>query len=136
MHTWDKDKHSVGILKIDVEHQQLFNIINDVYISIINNDKENLNLVLLKMLIHVYKDNKSEDEYMRLLSQNTTDKILLESIDNHVKEHEKFIELIISYIELYVYQKKPMLFNIAVVLNDWVNNHIIESDVKLLKKLS
>jgi len=133
MYIWEKEMHSVGILKIDIEHQQLFHIINDVYEAIINNNREDLNILLLKMLIHVYKDNKTENDYMLLLAENTNDINIKNDIEEHIKEHDRFINMIISYIELYIYQKKPMLGNIAVILNDWVNNHIIERDVKIMK---
>lgn len=70
MYIWDNNKHSVGIEEIDEQHKVLFDIINDIYICIINKNYSILDKLLLKIIVYTTNHFKTENEYLLKLSEN------------------------------------------------------------------
>lgn len=134
MYIWDNNKHSVGIEEIDEQHKVLFDIINDIYICIINKNYSILDKLLLKIIVYITNHFKTENEYLLKLSENITSD-LKQFVIAHITEHETFVDILTKKIEDYILYDKMILIDIAIFLNNWLNNHVIYDDVVLFNLL-
>lgn len=134
MYIWDNNKHSVGIEEIDEQHKVLFDIINDIYICIINKNYSILDKLLLKIIVYTTNHFKTENEYLLKLSENITSD-LKQFVIAHITKHETFVDILTKKIEDYILYDKMILIDIAIFLNDWVNNHVISEDVVMFNLL-
>lgn len=134
MYIWDNNKHSVGIEEIDEQHKMLFDVTNDIYKCIINNKLDILDNLLLKIIIHAKLHLKTENEYLLVLSKNSSEEIK-KIVSEHIIEHDNFIDVILIKIYEHVFNKKIIVIDIAIFLNNWLNNHVIYDDVVLFNLL-
>lgn len=134
MYTWNDKQHSVGIKEIDEQHKVLFDIINDIYICIINKNYSILDKLLLKIIVYTTNHFKTENEYLLKLSENITSD-LKQFVIAHITKHETFVDILTKKIEDYILYDKMILIDIAIFLNDWVNNHVISEDVVMFNLL-
>ena len=134
MYTWNDKQHSVGIKEIDEQHKVLFDIINDIYICIINKNYSILDKLLLKIIVYTTNHFKTENEYLLKLSENITSD-LKQFVIAHITKHETFVDILTKKIEDYILYDKMILIDIAIFLNNWLNNHVIYDDVVLFNLL-
>ena len=134
MYTWNDKQHSVGIKEIDEQHKVLFDIINDIYICIINKNYSILDKLLLKIIVYTTNHFKTENEYLLKLSENITSD-LKQFVIAHITKHETFVDILTKKIEDYILYDKMILIDIAIFLNAWVNNHVISEDVVMFNLL-
>jgi len=121
---WD-GSYDIGIEEIDVQHQQLVVIINQLYEAIITNSHEEVLNGLFNQLID-YTDYHftTEEKYVKRLTQK--DKRL------HILQHQNFIEELSRIGRCGVNQETAE--HIWYFLSDWLISHIISEDIKLYKK--
>ncbi|MBE5966302.1 MAG: bacteriohemerythrin [Lachnospiraceae bacterium] len=123
-----KEEFRTGIEAIDKEHQKLFEIADRLYNTMMNEfipDKYDYIVeVLNELRDYAATHFKHEEEYMvqigykRLFSQKI--------------EHEKFIEKITEYdLDEVDENQRKVILELLEFLNDWLVNHIMESDKKI-----
>jgi len=123
MEIWDYNKYSVGYESIDKQHERLFSIIGEVYDKIITADKSSKAPLLIELLS--YTNNHYSDEIQFLLLKNVDN----ESIIDHIKEHQNNINNLIDIIRKSLIDGDLIIVDVAILLNDWISNHIIKYDI-------
>jgi len=117
------DRYSVGNNDIDNDHRRLFEIINLLQEMQNTSDKESRFAEVLSSLFDysLYHFNR-EEEYMNQISFN--------EIEEHKREHKKYIIKISTYNSDFFSSKRPDEATVIEFLTNWWTNHILKSDVK------
>ncbi|MFC1489734.1 bacteriohemerythrin [Candidatus Latescibacterota bacterium] len=121
---WDESLR-INIEEIDNQHENLFNIINDLHDSLKNDSNEivvrpQLNSLLQLLIVHF----STEEKWMK--KNNYPDLMI------HKQKHQEYLSKIKEYVSDYKAQlttlpTKDILLSIA----GWHNKHIIEYDKKI-----
>lgn len=114
-----------GILSIDEQHKNLFLIVDNLYTAIINRDQE-IDKILIKLLI--YSKEHFDDEGMIFLKYYNGN--LKKIIKEHIEEHNRFDKIVMEKVQEYL-DGKDVKIELALFLNEWITNHVIEEDIKL-----
>ena len=129
MYTWDSKKYSVGDPTIDAQHEKIFSIISEVYLSITNADKKSTDPLLLELLLYVNDHYTDEVEFF--LSNNVDNKLIIKQLRQH---HENVTDLI-RIITKSLLDDNLIIIDVALLLNGWISNHIIKFDIPMLKNI-
>ena len=127
MGSW-KDKYCVNIEIIDVQHKELFNILDNCYNLLLKSkDKDNYDEVisiLLDLKEYALYHFKTEEAFMK---KHNYSKFL-----SHKFAHDSFIEKINTF-DPYNIDKDPInsLKDILEFVSNWIKNHIIDVDMKI-----
>lgn len=137
---WE-DKYKVGYKRIDDQHLELIEIINDLYDCMDNKDSEDQNLkeafkdALVKTVNYVDYHFSCEEKIMQAIKY---DKIL-----PHSSYHREFTKKIYDYVQEYKNGSLEAIDDLLKYLKSWFLNHILVTDKKFvaevketLKKLS
>lgn len=88
-----KDIYNIGIEELDIEHKELFEIVQEIFIDIeIDFKRQKIKEVLTNLYTHLNIHFKHEEHYMRKISyphfekHKTSHKYIMDSINNFVKE--------------------------------------------------
>ncbi len=120
-----KNEYSVAVKEIDDQHKQLFNIINTLYDSIKTNNIEKMRSgILTKLIRYTSYHFQTEEKYM--------EKINYKGITEHKKIHQDFINDLEKYVEEIFEGKPGLTITLLVFLQDWLVNHIIKEDKKIV----
>ena len=124
-----QDQYSVGIKEMDAQHLKLVELINELYRLLLSNNPDAFVGEILNRLV----------EYAGVHFQSEEDllqKYRYPEIEAHKKEHEAFVEKIITYHKQH--KKGTLTLSVAIVnfLKDWLKNHINYSDKKYSAFLS
>jgi hemerythrin len=118
-----QDKYSVGVKEMDSQHLKLVELINQLYrVLLSNNPDEFLGEILLRLVEYAGIHFHSEEELLQEYGYP--------ELEAHKKEHEAYVEKIISYHKQY--KKGTLTLSAGVVnfLKDWLKNHITYTDKK------
>lgn len=129
MGSWN-DKYSVNIEFIDVQHKELFNILDTCYELLLQSkDKDNYDDIM-----HVIENLKeyaiyhfnAEEEFME---KNNYSKLL-----SHKFAHVAFMEKINSF-DSYSIDRYPTQYlkEILEFVSSWIKNHILDTDKNIPK---
>lgn len=137
---WE-DKYKVGYKKIDDQHLELIEIINDLYNCMNNKNsedealKEEFKRALRRAVEYAAYHFSYEEKIMHAIKYN---KIL-----EHSSYHREFTQTIYNYVKSYENGSLDAVNNLVQYLKDWLLNHILVTDKtfinevkKELKKLS
>ncbi len=116
-----KDSYEVGISTIDLQHQNLFNVINAFYQGIEKKSNREAMLSLINEL-------KKYSQY-----HFDSEEALMKQFDfigyaSHKKEHEKFVNMIDEFEERYKNGHMVLSLEVTAFLQDWVQSHILKKD--------
>jgi hemerythrin len=125
---WD-DSFSVGIHKIDNQHQHLFHLLNEFYNNCVSKSLHEEQTELFDELIHYAIYHFAEEEYWM-------EKSSFDGFDMHKKEHEKFSMRVVALCKEYYGGNKHILLETSSFLNNWIKNHILEVDAKFGKYIA
>ena len=118
-----KDEYSVGIEKIDHQHQHLFELINKLIERPVSSDDSGLVSEILTEMINYAREHFTTEE--TLMQQYGFPQIEL-----HKKEHDYFInttaELAIGFKD----NKNTTGDEMVEFLKIWLTNHILKTDMK------
>jgi hemerythrin len=118
-----KDEYSVGVEKIDRQHQHLFEIINKLIERPVSSDDSELVSDILTEMINYAREHFATEEM--LMRQNGCPEIEL-----HNKEHDYFInttaELTIGFMD----NRNTTGGEITEFLIIWLTKHILKTDMK------
>lgn len=128
--------HLIGIKEIDDQHRKLFEIVGEIYNDIIKHEARSLDKYLIDLVAYSTYHSKTENKH--LLNLATDDNI--DIVKKHIDEHDEFGDFLMSQIETYSLNRDtvttPILVNIAVFLNKWINNHIMIHDKRIFDILN
>jgi hemerythrin-like metal-binding protein len=119
---WD-DKYSVGISRIDDEHKQFIDIINEaIATKEHNDDPEELREVLYNITMYAIKHFSTEENYMI--------EFKYPEYQYHKEEHHDFSKKAIEYCERVTHGDSQISNEILEYLKRWLVNHIQATDKK------
>jgi hemerythrin len=119
---WD-DKYSVGISRIDDEHKQFIDIINEaIATKEHNDDPEELREVLYNITMYAIKHFSTEENYMI--------EFKYPEYQYHKEEHHDFSKKAIEYCERVAHGDSQFAGEILEYLKQWLVNHIQVTDRK------
>lgn len=123
--TW-KEEFSVNIKEIDEQHKQLFKIGSELYDIVSLKDGVDRYDEIMEILYEL----KNYAEYHFRFEEELMKKYGYERYDMHKKEHERFINKVttISEEEVDTEQRKVGM-NLIVFIANWIENHILRSDM-------
>ena len=137
---WE-DKYKTGYKRIDDQHKELIEIINDLYDCMENKDSEDGELkevfknALKKTVDYVSYHFSCEEKIMNAIQY---DKII-----QHSSYHREFTNTIYKYVQSYEDGSLKAIDDLVKYLKDWFLNNILVTDKKFvaevkeaLKKLS
>ena len=122
--TWTP-KFNTGIEKIDAQHKQLVNIINELYDARHSqNSQEVVNEILSKLTDYAEYHFDYEEKLINQLNSSM--------LEDHKAKHQKFR----TYIkEILGFQTKEKFFvedMLMMFLESWLTKHILTEDMKVL----
>ena len=122
------ERFAFGITEVDSQHEKLFEMLGKL--DMLSHDiRDGFNVTddiqdLLANL-QAYTVRHFEDEEKLLFDAGYDD------FDNHVKEHEAFIEKIQETLEKDLdFEQEEAINGLYKFLFEWVSNHILNTDVK------
>lgn len=118
---WSHDI-SVGVNKIDNQHQFLFYVINKIERMGTELSGEKLERVVDSLSDYVQIHFQTEEEYFS--RYNYAEKT------EHEKEHSTFVDKVISYRQKIDRQEPVATQELYSFLSEWIMNHVKESDMK------
>lgn len=129
MHIWNKEEHAVGVDIIDEQHKYLFTLISEIYTIIINKDNTKIKPILMKLIYHANTHFKTEIEY---LLENGAD---TKEIIGHINEHYNITNTLHEKTEKCFLYDEDIMIDLALFINNWISDHIIEYDVEIFRKI-
>ncbi|MFC1568685.1 bacteriohemerythrin [bacterium] len=118
---WSKT-YSVGIKKIDNQHQKLFKMINNFHVYVQKGDPQAPKKLLIQLMDYALVHFQTEEKYFKQYNYPES--------KAHIKEHLEFEKRISTFRSNY--QSKKTL-NATLMLNyikKWIVNHILIIDKK------
>jgi hemerythrin-like metal-binding protein len=118
-----KDEYSLGIKKIDEQHQAIFGIMNKAH-KTINERKTDVNFqkIANDLLVIAQKHFSLEERYFK--------KFNFKFASVHIKEHKRFIIEVKQLKKMYSQDSIKLCFELADFLEDWFLDHILNEDKK------
>lgn len=119
--SWD-EKYSIGVPRIDEQHQQFFKYLNEYYYSLAKGTANKMIDKTLNELIE-YADFhfKDEENFMVLIPNYDFEK--------HKKEHNNFL---LQVQKLLKSNKQKINYELFNFMKEWIINHILITDKKML----
>ncbi|WP_300747644.1 bacteriohemerythrin [uncultured Brachyspira sp.] len=129
---WE-DKYKVGYKKIDDQHLELIEIINDLYDCMDNQNSEDELLksefkkALRKTVDYVSYHFSYEEKIMQAIEYN--------KMSEHSAYHREFAQTIYNYVKSYENGSLDAINNLVQYLKDWFLNHILVTDKKFITEV-
>ena len=117
---WE-DKYKVGYKRIDDQHLELIEIINDLHDCMDNKDSED------ETVDYVAFHFSCEEKIMHVIKY---DKLI-----EHSSYHKEFTNTIYNYVKSYENGSLDAINNLVQYLKDWFLNHILVTDKKFIKEV-
>ena len=125
---WNDQKHSIGIASLDSQHQEIISLVNQIASAVSNGSMIGTTRSLVNHLLRISQIHFAfESELM--VEYGYPD------IQSHVEKHNELLNEIQNLVEDIVGSKRESAELISAYLNDWVEIHIIKSDMALGKFL-
>jgi hemerythrin-like metal-binding protein len=127
-----KDEYSLGIEKIDRQHQHLIEIVNKIIDQPLSPGDTDLTANTIKeMVCYARQHFADEEKLMRRYGYP--------NLEAHKKEHNYFIDTTADLAVGFMNNKNTTGGEIAEFLSIWLTNHILKTDMKykeiLLKRM-
>jgi hemerythrin len=117
------DKYSMNIKEIDDQHKKLVGMINELHDAMKQAKSKEVSLDIINKLADYTKYHFStEEKYMKQFGYP--------DYAAHKKEHEKFIDQVMSFKIEYEAGKAGLSFDLLDFLKKWLVTHIQSSDKK------
>ncbi len=114
----------IGIPEIDLEHQFLFEALNDFYNGLRSNEPTKSITKLIDKLVYYARMHFSHEEELMRMSG-------FPQLHEHMLEHMEFLEIINRYHDNIQKNKPVASLEITAFIKDWINNHILIEDKKI-----
>jgi hemerythrin len=117
------DAYSVNIKEIDQQHKKLFDMINMVYNSFIEDEKDDvLDQVISDMMDYAFVHFKNEEKYFIQIGY--------EDAPSHISEHQFFLKKVERLKTEHRVQDARLKQEVMIFLQEWLTNHILVTDKK------
>ena len=121
---WTDQKHSIGIASLDSQHQEIINLVNQIASAVAKGSMIGTTRSLVNDLLRVTQIHFAcETELM--VAYGYPD------IQSHVVKHNELLLEIQNLVEDIAGSKRERAELISAYLNDWVEIHIVKSDMPL-----
>ncbi len=118
-----KDDFNVYIMKIDLQHKSLVDMINKLHDAMISGKSNDvIGPVLNKLVDYAQEHFNTEENYFEIHNYPDT--------ENHVKTHHAFVEKVVDFQQKFKDGKRLLSVDMLVFLKDWLINHINGEDKK------
>jgi hemerythrin-like metal-binding protein len=115
------EKMSVNSKELDQQHQNLINMLNDLYQAFMEKEhKERIGSIIEKMTEYAVYHFDAEEKYFGAFDY---DKKV-----SHEMEHEDFRRKVGEFTLKYKANSGALTFEVVNFLRSWLNNHIMETD--------
>jgi len=128
--TWSAT-YSVGIKLIDDQHKELFNLVNDMYNHVNNDDEEAERAYFQSVIKQVVDYVKKHFATEEIIMKRTKYKGYAE----HKKEHDAFILSVLDIIKKFDEGKRFPLISLTHFIKDWILTHIAIMDKQYFERL-
>jgi len=128
--TWSAT-YSVGIKLIDDQHKELFNLVNDMYNHVNNDDEEEERAYfqsVIKQVVGYVKIHFATEETIMKRTK-------FQGYAGHKKEHDSFILSVVDIIEKFNEGKRVPLISLTQFIKDWILTHIAIMDKQYFERL-
>jgi hemerythrin len=120
------DSLSVKVQEIDVQHQKLISMINELHDAMKHGKgKDVVGKIVNGLISYTATHFKTEEKYFDQFGYPET--------DTHKKEHAAFVQKVSNFKEEYEEGKLGLSIEIMLFLSDWLKNHIKATDMKYSK---
>ena len=129
---WE-DKYNTGYKRIDDQHIELIEIINELYECMSNKDSKNEMLkdafkkALRKTVDYIDYHLHYEEKIMHAIKYN--------NIIEHSSYHREFTQKIYNYVKLYENGSLESIDSLVKYLKEWFLNHILKTDKEFVKEM-
>ena len=129
---WE-DKYKVGYKRIDDQHLELIEIINDLHDCMDNRDSENEELkaefkkALRKTVDYVAFHFSYEEKIMSAIDYSIA--------KDHITKHRGFSVKVVDEVNMYENGNSIVIEDFIKFLRDWLINHIMVDDKKFVEEL-
>ena len=129
---WE-DKYKVGYKRIDDQHLELIEIINDLHDCMNNRNskdealKNEFKKALRKTVDYVSYHFSCEEKIMHAIKYN--------KIIEHSSYHREFTQTIYNYVKSYENGSLDAINNLVQYLKEWFLNHILVTDKTFIKEV-
>lgn len=115
------DKFSVNILELDDHHKKLIGLINCLHhVKQNNNDQKLLEKVLDELVDYTKYHFKREEELMEQFGYP--------DYSIHKSNHDNLVQQVLRMQKMYYIGTTDITTDIAILLNDWIAEHILVED--------
>ena len=116
-----KAEYNTGIKEIDIQHQQLVDMINELNAAIqTGNSQETLQNIFSDLLVYAIRHFDAEEELM--------DKLGCVNLEEHKAKHQEFKNQIETMLKHYIDEKPRTEEILLTYLQSWLSNHILIHD--------
>ena len=118
-----KEEFETGVVKIDEQHKELIRLINQVHFEMAEGKEKSSLIILFEELFNYVMIHFATEEQMMK-------KYRYEEFENHQKQHIKLKENMLKKKTEYEEKKIILSMRIMILLKEWLQNHILETDLK------
>jgi hemerythrin len=123
------DKYSVHIKKIDEQHKHFISLINKLYQVVVEKSTQStVGQILDELFDYTNYHFKTEEELFKTHNYP--------GFEIHKQQHEAFIKQVFELKEEFSKGRLTITLKILAILNDWLINHILNSDQKYASYLN
>lgn len=124
------DAMSVGIAEIDEQHKTLVDILNRLFVAVVQRESNQITIEILDTLVDYTKTHFGLEE--KLLQDAGYDPVEFAA---HQREHHAFVEKISAAANKHLVEGKSVSFEIINFLKHWLQDHILVTDKKYASAL-
>jgi hemerythrin-like metal-binding protein len=121
---WSR-KYTIGIEKIDEQHRQLFEMINELHDSMESKDIHTPKKILIELMEYTLNHFQTEEKYFKIFQYSDA--------EPHITQHVEFEAKVKEFLNRY---QKDGTFNVSVIsdfIKRWIIDHVLISDRKYVK---
>jgi hemerythrin len=120
--TWsDKYKLNLGI--VDEQHENLFELVNQLYDSVVKGEEQNaLGLILENLINYTVYHFETEEELFELFNYP--------KLEEHKKEHNDLANQVLDLQQRFLDHEITITYDILDFLNEWLKDHTTHSDME------
>jgi len=119
------DNMSVDIAEIDTQHKMLIDILNRLFMSVMNREQNTVTTEVLDALIDYTKTHFELEE--RLMLDAGYDPMAYAA---HCTTHQEFIDKVGNAARKFLVEEKTVSFELINFLKHWLRDHILVTDQK------
>lgn len=122
--TWNKS-YETGHPIVDGQHKNLFSLVNNLHIAIQDGHKKLMLIETMEKLASYVDTHFKTEEELMLASGYP-------NFDSHKQIHDQLKDQAFKLIKLFSLGKVDLTATISKFLSDWLTEHIMEIDIKMI----